>query len=537
MKDLPPTGSEQPPAFTTAEECRSWLANSALADGARAQASLLGQLGLLKRYALPAAERLAVLELLEPTVAFAQTECQRKFAGRPLPLGGAEQAVYDACQAIWLAMITNYRHCLEAALADDAPLRPQAGLILLRALKHLAAAQTDAYRGGHPPGTDSWRLAHGFFAAAEKLGIADQPVAGQPRNATPQAVYGEIMLLHAASPHELTSRQLTWVVRWANRWAGKLKVSATPPIAGEKAVPLCVDLASDRPAAYQPAAGTGQRWLDTTELRRSLSSRLAHLDQGQDPAKLQLGQDCPQPACGQLLKQVYRRWCRGGVPRRHERHAAEGHCAFVGGIEAIHYYLSGRKPFRPPGQADMDQLRREREEIATFGRVATRRDENFSQQQGFQVEEWDVLADWEAVDESTTGLHVARPANRANGRIGAGQLVAVQPAGSRSLLLGNVRWSMVDDDGRLHAGVMVFPGQPEPVALRSTGLAAVKEKYRQAFLLPALASLAEQATAIVPAGWFRRDRILEVFTDRPSQIRLTELVDRGADFDRVAFER
>jgi cyclic-di-GMP-binding protein len=185
----------------------------------------------------------------------------------------------------------------------------------------------------------------------------------------------------------------------------------------------------------------------------------------------------------------------------------------------------------------MDQLRREREEIATFGRVSTRRDEDFSKQQGFQVEEWEVRADWDAVDESATGLHVARPAKQTNGRIGAGQLVAVQPAGARGLMLGNVRWSMVDGENRVHAGIMVFPGQPEAVALRSTGLAAVKEKYRQAFLLPAVTALAQPATVIVPAGWFKRDRILEVFTDRPWQIRFTELVDRGMDFDRVAYQR
>jgi hypothetical protein len=537
MIELPATSTDHPPAFTSAEQCRAWLDNSPLADATQAQASLLGQLGLLNRYSLPAAERLGILEILEQPVASAQTESQRKFAGRPLPLAVTEQAVYDACQALWLGMITGYRHCLDASLDDDGTLRPKTGLILLRALKNLAAAQTDAYRGGHPPGADSWQLAHALYAAAEAQGVADQAVEEQPGNTKPQAVYGEMLLLHAASPYELTQRQLTWASRWAQRWAGKLKISATPPATSERAVPLCVDLASDRPAGYQPGTGAGLRWLDTTELRRSLSSRLSLLERGESPAKLQLGQDCQQPACGQLLKQVYRRWCKGGISRRHERHAASGSCSLICGIEAIHYYLCGRKPFRPPGHVDTDQLNREREEIATFGRITTRRDENFSQQHGFQVEKWEFLADWNAVNESATGLHVVRPSKQMDGRIGAGQLVAVQPADARGLMLGSVRWSMMDGEDHIHAGVMIFPGQPEAVALRSTGLAAVNEKYRQAFLLPAVPALGEAATAILPAGWFKRDRILEVFTDRSWQIRLTELADRGVDFDRVAFER
>jgi hypothetical protein len=530
-----PTSGSPPPAFTSSEECRAWLAGAALADPLQAQASLLSQLGRLNRQALPAAERLAILETLEKPVVFAQGECQRRFAGKPLPLTNAEQAVFDSCRTLWLHMTEGYRLCFEMGPAGDAA--PDPGLVLLRGLKHLAAAQTDTYRGGHQPGTGFWRLVHEFFAAAERLGIADRPVVAEPGNATPLAVYGSMMLLHAASPNELAQRQFAWTTRWCQRWGGKLKVSATPPGAGERAVPLCVDLESDRPAGYQPGAGPGVRWLDTAELRRSVSSRLALLDQGESPAKLQLGQDCAQPACGQLLKQVYRRWCKGGIQRRHERHAVEGPCSFVYGIEAIHYYISGRKPFRPPGYADADQLRREREEIATFGRVATRRDEDYSRQQGFRVEEWEVLTDWDMVNESATGLHLVRPPTDTTSRVGAGQLVAVQPAGARSLLLGSIRWAVMGSDGRVNAGVMIFPGQPEAVALRSTGLAAVNEKYRQAFLLPAVPALDEGPTAIVPFAWYKRDRVLEVFTDRAWQIRLTELVDRGSEFDRVAFDR
>ncbi|HTZ00354.1 MAG TPA: hypothetical protein VMB75_10980, partial [Rhodocyclaceae bacterium] len=157
-------------------------------------------------------------------------------------------------------------------------------------------------------------------------------------------------------------------------------------------------------------------------------------------------------------------------------------------------------------------------------------------QQGFRVEQWEVRSDWDMLNESATGLHLVRPASDTS-RIGAGQLVAVQPEGARSLLLGCVRWAVMGDDGRVNVGIMIFPGPAETIALRSTGLAAVNEKYRQAFLLPPVPALGEPATAIVPFGWYRHERVLEVFTDRAWQIRLTELLDRGSEFDRVAYER
>jgi len=40
----------------------------------------------------------------------------------------------------------------------------------------------------------------------------------------------------------------------------------------------------------------------------------------------------------------------------------------------------------------------------------------------------------------------------------------------------------------------------------------------------------------VPAGWFKPQREIEVLTDRPRKLRLAAVIDRGADFERVAFE-
>jgi hypothetical protein len=186
-----------------------------------------------------------------------------------------------------------------------------------------------------------------------------------------------------------------------------------------------VDLGSSGPAGYVASPGPAARWLDTSEVRQSLKKRLNLLEKGTAPSEMQLGEDCVQPACGEVLRHVYRRWCKGGVVRGSERRPTDGKCVVVGGIEAIHYYLSGRKPFRQPGYSDDAALRREREEMATFGRVAPRRPDNFSQQQGFRAEDWQVLEEWQTVDESAAGLHAARPSGLAGARFSPGQLVAV----------------------------------------------------------------------------------------------------------------
>ena len=39
----------------------------------------------------------------------------------------------------------------------------------------------------------------------------------------------------------------------------------------------------------------------------------------------------------------------------------------------------------------------------------------------------------------------------------------------------------------------------------------------------------------MPAGWFKPKREIEV-ADRQGRVRLVELIDRGADYERVSFE-
>ena len=73
--------------------------------------------------------------------------------------------------------------------------------------------------------------------------------------------------------------------------------------------------------------------------------------------------------------------------------------------------------------------------------------------------------------------------------------------------------------------------------LRGTGLTAVNEKYRPGFRLPAVPALKFPESVIVPAGWFRSGRIIELYEQSSRQIRLTQQLDRGSDFERCAFDK
>lgn len=528
---LPALGSDQPPAFANAHSCRDWLSAQPLANPAQAQALLLRQINLLNRFAIVPAERLKILELLRDPIAFAQTESARKFAGRPLPLAPPEQAGMDTNRTLWQAVQTGYLHCLAACLQGDANLRPHAALIMQRTMGALRAELLDIYRAPTDPPPHLWQTLHRVFSAAEELGALTHPVNDTLQAEHPAtgvvAAYAQTLLLHRASPYELSGRQLMQVERWLHRWGGKVTVLNAPP-AEPRVPPLLVDLSSDAPEAATAEGGGQLRWLDLSDLSRSVKRRIAHLQRGESPASLGLGEDAVQPGCENLLKHLYQQWFKGGVARLHPRRAGGGTCRLVTGLDAIHYYLSG-KIFRQPGQGEA-MSKTQADEIATFGRVATRHEEDYSQLQGFMVEQWHVL------DESPTGFRLARPLSQAGGRVGGGQMVAIMPEGGRSFLLAVARWSRLTGGAELQAGIQIMPGNPLSVALRGTGLTAINEKYRPGFRLPAVPALKYPESVIVPAGWFRAGRVIELYEQSARQIRLTQQLDRGSDFERCAFD-
>lgn len=535
--ELHPTGTEQPPAFLTPVACEDWIAGVPLANAVQAQSMFLKQLNLLHRYSLPVAERFAILETLRGPVCDAQEDVAKKFAGRPLPFSPPEQAALDSTLAVWHALALGYLRCFEAARAKDDGIAAQAATVAQRTLSVFADWQVDLCRGEQLPDAAYWAELNRLFAAIEAMGVAGQAVNDPVRHGnmtvSPLAAYAECQLLHTASPYELPARHLAWVARWARRWGVKLSLITAPPEdIRNRAVPLWVDIESDRPAGYLPRPSAGSRWLETTGLRSSIVNRITLLDQGRAPAEMQLGDDVTQPAAGQLLARVLQRWCKGGAARRHERRPASGHCNFIAGFEAVHYHLSGKKVFHRATKDDAT-LRREKEELETFGQISQRHAKE--EGGGDHVEHWEVMDDWRLLDESVSGLRITRPLKEGV-RIGAGLLIAAQVPGAEGYVLGTVRWALREGDNALSAGIQLFPGAPRAVAVRPVE-PGNRELFKQGFLLPAVPETREAASVVLPVGTFRLGRSVEAMVDDKTQtLKLVKILDRGAEFERCAYE-
>lgn len=518
------------PAFMTAEECRAWLAAQPLASTVQMQSQLQRQLGLLNRMPLPASERLAILETLREQLYRTQEECQARFARRPIPLALPEQAAFDSSQATWRAFTDGYIRCLESLLAGELAVRSRAAQIIERILSTLVDMQIDIYRSSSVPPAEHWQQLHQCIEVAEELGVTIEQIKDKLRNpdthASIESTYAEAFLLHSASPYELSQRQMAWVVRWARRWSSKVSLHASVLDEKSPAAPYFVALDGSAPATHKPLKEGRVRVLDTAGLRRSLKKRLVSLSKGENPASLQLGEDCTQPATEQLLTRIYGRWCKDITPRKHERRPGTGSAMITCGPEGAHRIFLDGKPFQLPGTADMGKLRREREQMATLGRPV---EAAKLQEQGSPIE----AEDWKIVDESASGMRLLRSSGKA--RIAVGMLLTLQVTGVAKPMLASVRWTVINIAGQLEMGVQMIPGQAEALAVGGKPNGAKLVSYERALLLPAVAALKEGSSLILPSGWFEVGRILELHDGKVYNVRLGQPLERGRDFDRVTF--
>ena len=528
LPELSPTAA---PEFNDAASAKAWLENVPLANVAAAQHQLLAQMQEFNRYATSGISRLATLEALREAVQFVEIEQARRFTNRALPMAEAESTVFDDTLALWEAMHVGYLRCLVAVIAEETGMRAQGGLVCQRVLAYTGMKMFHYHRAYRQVPTREWRALHDGYARAEALDLAEIAVKDylnrDVNDTSPRVAYLRALLLGTANPNELSQRQLTFVAYLLERWGEKVEVSKTEP-EGEEIPPLIVDLAGEvcpergGPEAAEP------RYLDARRLAKSLRNRIGLLRKGESPAKLALGEDCVQPSCEHLLVFLYRQWCQVKQPRGAERKRVSDLAQASQDMAAIHYYISGRV-FKQPGEAK-ELTQQQRDQIATFGRVSTRDEDDYSVVHGFLLEQWHVE------DESSQGLKLIRRAADPGKRYGHGQLIGVKPADSKSFMLGQVRWLVQNDAGDLFGGIRLLPGLPAATAVRPTGLNVLDAKYVQALSLTAVAALNAPPSLVLPSGWFKPRRVIEVYVDGHVRVRLTELIDRGSDYERCAYE-
>ncbi|HKW37398.1 MAG TPA: hypothetical protein VJO54_06285 [Burkholderiales bacterium] len=524
--DLPAVSPDARPEFTDASGCAKWLQTVPLINVGPAHVRLLEQLDELNVYKLAPAERLKILELIREPVNFVQKELAKKFSSRPAPLAPPEREILKNVQALWDALSVGYQHCVQAIVDRAGNL--SVSLVCQRVLWCTGEKMVTCYQAYQDVGETEWKTLHRVYALVEERGKTKEEVAHPDRKGketTCMETYAQVLLLDLANPGKLTPRQIELICQWLERWTRKVSIGRESADTGD-AAPLMVDLSGTGGASHRPAEGESARILDLSDLRSDLRKRVALLRKGETPAELGLGEDVTATLADSMLVMIYRRWCEDQQSRAHPRHGATGTAQICVGVQAIHYFVTGRTFAARASSRPMST--KEHMEFATLGRLATARQaDEPATTPNYPLETWQIH------DESASGLRLERVDPRAGSRLLLGQLLGIRLADAKAFLLCTIKWLSVSADFGLRIGVQILPGVPQGIAIKPAGANA--DPYVQGFLLPAFAPLQAPETLVIAVGSFKPKREMEI-ADHSGRVRLIELVDRGADFERVSFE-
>ncbi len=513
--------------FSDADSAQKWANSLPLTNVALVCETVRGQMQALSAAAFPARERATIAEVLRDLIAYLHTELARRYAGKGQPAVDRELEAAEQAIALWQGLWEQYSACLEPLLEGDAELVGVKAKILQRGVyvgKQLVLVHGLARR---TVPTAIWHELHAYFRLAEMLECAVTSVSD---NLMPNAVgiscystYSHALLLGLADPCSMSVKQIELTDRWLAMWSRKVF-----PYARERETEgpiVLVDLDGGTGATLVPSApaeaGASLRFGYPGKLATSVRGRLKRLQTGANPAELQLGHDCSAEQCMTLLGHLDARWYQ--LPRRAPEAPSGPVELCAGGLPAAYFRVGGRsferKDPAQPMSFDESQQLHILPPVADYdrGREGAER-------------EWP----WERWQGAVEGREAAITcASDALHRWSLDQL-AIARCGGR-IRVGFVTRAAFDAPAELALRLRLWTGAPKAIALRALSAAGTEDAPLPALLLDETSD--DKASLVLPPRTFNPSRVLRSVDVAPGRrFRLVRLLQRGSDFERVAFE-
>ena len=471
-------------------------------------------------------DRATIAELIREPVAYLHTELARRYAGKPQPLDERESEAADQAIALWQALWIQYSVCLKPLLEGSTELQGVKSKLLQRALyigKQLIIVHGFARR---IPPADLWEELHAYYRLAEML---DCTMASVSDHLMPDAeglscysTYSHGLLLALADPYALSVRQIELTDRWLGQWARKVfpyakqRESEGPVIMIDLEAAHGAVLANTATGSHSPSVRFGY----PAKLATSVRGRLKRLAGGTTPSELLLGDDISTESATTLLNHLDARWQH--LPAAAPRKRSTAIEIAAGGTEAAYFRVGGRSfnRQRPLGR-DADPTRY----LQTFGGIADFDRRREQAERSWPWEKWYGASGW----------HEASIKHQGGGSYHwfLDQLVVVRD--DAQTRLGYVSRLAVDPEGGIALSLKFWPGDPKVFAVRLVNPNGTEEVPSAALLLAE--SPEEPATLVMSPRAFVLNRVMRCDEPGPVQkFKLLSIVQRGGDFERVAFE-
>jgi len=514
-------------AFADADGAKRWAKSLMVTGVGPLYQAIHGQLRAVSKAAFTPRERATVAEVMRDQVAHLHTELARRFAGKPQPAAERELDAANQAIALWHALWEQYSACLKPLLEGDAELHGVKAKLLQRGLyvgKQLVLVHALARRAVPPT---LWQELHAYYRLTE---ILDCSVTAVSDELTPHAVgiscystYCHALLLGMADPYAMSIRQIELTDRWLSQWARKVF-----PYAQQRETEgpiMLIDLDGNAGASLVGAPPLdpprSMRFGYPGKLATSVRGRLKRLAAGASPAELQLGHDTSVESCTALLSHLDAHWYQ--LPRRDPDVQRAWQELVTGGVPAAYFRVGGRTFDRqdPLGRLTFQGA----QYLQTLGALTDYDRYREDAEKNWPWERWQGSVEWR-------GAVLVRN-DHGRYRWFLDQLVVARD--DERMRMGHVTRVSLDPQGEFAISLAFWPGTPKSLAICPMSLAYVEEPPMPAILLSETPE--ERGALIVPPRTFNPGRLFRSMDPGPERkFRLTKLVQRGGDFERVAFE-
>jgi hypothetical protein len=339
------------------------------------------------------------------------------------------------------------------------------------------------------------------------------------------STYAHALLLDLADPCSMTVRQIELTDRWLAMWARKIFPYAQQRETEGPVITVDLDgLGGATLHAAEPRHGSqSMRYCYPAKLTSSVRGRLKRLASGANPAELQLGHDVSAEACSTLLAQLDAHWYALPLKRGEGGESQTGLELCAGGLGAAYFRVSG-KTFNSKDLVGHLSYQGT-QHLATLGALTDYDRNKDEAERSWAWERWQGNYEW-------TAAMLHRPAV-GQYRWHLDQLVVIRD--DERLRCGHVTHVALDSRDELTLGIKLWPGAPTAIAVRALTTMLVEEAPIPTVILGATPD--EKPAMLFPPRTFTAGRIFRTLSSGPERrFRLTRLLQRGADFERVAFD-
>ncbi len=545
---------------TDPKDARAWLASLPLADPGESARDIYQALYTLNRLTLAPHTRLELMELYREPVSTVSSVLQHQFGGLAMPLPSEMRQMAEFIRQLQLEMAIGYKCAIQDLGATRISWGRKNQLVLAsaRAMEYLGQALLRSYQVYMPQPAGVWTEIHTLFRYAEEREHLGQPVETSEGagDTTILRRYQQILLLGLCSPYQLPQNECNHIHAFLERWADKASIDDQLNV-NDPAGHFLINLGVDAPpvpllqhrATVSPTPEL--RVLNTLEVARTVHGLSKRLEEGESARTLGFSEDLSDASVREMLRRMIKFW--GLTPqRKFARSQTRGHLSVCTGINALHFFSSGGKPFTPPvdppskpqaaaagkavqmGKSPEEPKAKPAQEPAASSRPSLPKwlaETKLPTPESYPVDRWRLQ------DESARGLLLLREGEML-GQLRVGDVLGMQSGGDPgNWHVGVIRWIKSPEPRRVEMGVERLAPKVSPVALRVSASTRGSTPYVQGLLLPAMPVLQRPAALLVPRGLYEAGRTLEMLAGNgPSRtVRPLKLLERTATFDLIVF--